>query len=108
MVPKRHVHRARRVFASIDTTESELAYLATGKLSSDDDPQFDNISRKRIPFFGKDHLLGLLAGALVGAIVGIFIFGLSMGLIVGGIVGAIFGEFLGLIVGYRRSRLRWL
>ncbi len=108
VVPKRLAHRARWILASIDTTESELAYLATGKHPGDDDSQVDNIMSKRVPFFGKDHLLGSLAGALFGAIIGIFVLGLPAGLIVGGIAGGIFGEFLGLIVGYRRNRFRRL
>jgi hypothetical protein len=106
VIPRHLAHRAREILASTDMTE--LAYLATGKISGDDDSQADNIVSKRIPFFGGDHLLGLMAGAFFGATIGIFVLGLPAGLIVGGIVGGIFGEFLGLIVGYRRNRFRRL
>jgi hypothetical protein len=108
MVSERLAHRARWILASIDTTESDLAYLATGKLLGDDDSQVDNIVSKRFPFFGIDHFLGLLAGAFLGASIGMFVLGLPAGLIVGGVVGGIFGEFLGLIVGYLRYRFRRL
>ncbi len=37
MVPRRLAHRARWVVASIDTTDSELTYLATGDLPGTDD-----------------------------------------------------------------------
>jgi len=108
MVAKRLAHRARWILGSIDATESDLAYLATGKLPDDKDSQADNMMSKRYPFFGTDHLLGLLAGAFFGTSIGMFVLGLPAGLIVGGIAGSIFGEFLGLIVGVRRNRLRRL
>ena len=38
MVPKHLAHRARWVLAAIDTTESELTYLATGELPGEDEP----------------------------------------------------------------------
>lgn len=108
MVPARLAHRARGILASIDTSASELAYLATGNAPDNDDSQVDDIASKRVPFFGKDHLLGLLAGALFGAIIGIFVLGVPAGLIGGAIAGGILGEFLGLIVGYRRNRFQRL
>lgn len=108
MVPSRLAHRARWILTSIDTTEPELAYLATGKRPGEDDSRVDSPTSKRFPFFGKDHLLGLMAGALFGAIIGIFVLGFPAGLIGGGIAGGILGEFLGLLVGYGRNRFQRL
>lgn len=64
------------------------------------------LGTRRVPFFGRDHLVGLLAGAVIGASIGVLALGPAAGLIVGGIAGGIFGEFLGVIVGYRRNRDR--
>ena len=106
MIPEYLVHRARRIFASTDL--AELAYVATGKLPGDDDSQAETTVSRRVPFFGGDHLLGLMAGVFLGATIGMFVLELPAGLIVGGIAGGISGELLGLIVGYRRNRFRQL
>jgi len=105
-VPEHLVNRARAILASTDMTE--LAYVATGKLSGDDDSQAETSTRGRAPFFGGDHLLGLLAGVWIGAAIGLFVLEPPAGTIVGAIVGGIFGELLGLIAGYWRTRLRRL
>lgn len=97
-------HHARQSVASTDI--NQLAYLATGRLPRDDDSPSEAIVSKRIPLFGGDHLLGLLAGVFIGATVGLFLLEFPAGQIVGGIVGGTLGECLGLIVGYRRDRFR--
>ncbi len=101
VVPKTFAHQARQSVTSTDT--NELAYLATGRFPSDDDPPAEVVVSKRVPFFGRDHFLGLLAGVFIGATVGIFFLGSPAGQIGGGIAGGVLGELIGLIVGYRRN-----
>ena len=104
MVPEHLVHRARGILGPMDMRE--LAYLATGKLPRNESPQAETIVSGGGYFFGRDHVLGLLAGVFLGATIGLFVLEPPAGAVVGGIVGGIFGELLGLIVGYWRNQLR--